>query len=350
MSRKTKIIATVGPSSRSEDTIRAMIESGVDSIRLHFSYADQDEHKENLRRIRNVGRRMNKSIPIIQDLGGTKLRLTEFSGGESSLELQEDDAFAFQTQNGKRSSVGAGLNFPDIFDQMEMGDKIFVNDAAISMKVNDVSPGVVNCEVQTGGIIKPHQAVHLPRKEINQSVPTKKDLNDIQFGIDQGMEWVAISYAKGSEEIRRVREYIHDQKCDMRVIAKIERKEAFERLDDILSVADGIMVARGDLGLEMPIEQVALTQKEIISRSKIANKPVITATEVLSSMIHQPKPTRAEVSDITNAIIDGTDAILLSGETSIGEYPIETVKTACRVIEVVERVLGEKPTFSGLQT
>lgn len=335
--RRTKIVCTLGPASRSRDGIGALIQAGMDVARLHFSYGTHREHRETIRRIRDAAKESGRPIAILQDLCGTKIRMQEFA--EPSIELKEKAAFTLTSRKIKGEASIVSVNIPELISVVQPGDTILLNDGALKLRAISKTKTDIRCEVQVGGRVKAQQAVHVPGKSPPVQVPTDKDKNDVLFGLQQKVEWIAQSYARNAGEIQALRDFIRQQGADTPVMAKIERREALENLDEIIQAADAIMVARGDLGLELPIEQIGLIQKDIIRRANAAGKLVVTATEMLVSMMEQTHPTRAEVTDITNAIFDGTDAVMLSGESAMGKHPIEAARMMARIVTVVDSAI-----------
>ena len=302
--------------------------------RLHFSYGSHEEHKETLSRLRQAAGETGRRVAILQDLCGTKIRMQHFSA--DSVELKSGSEFTLSAIPGDGDASRVSINIPELISVVASGDIVLLNDGALQLKVKAATESEIRCKVLVGGRVKSQQAVHVPDKAPPVKVPTEKDKEDVLFGLRHEVDWIAQSYARDAGEISTLREFVREHGANTPIMAKIERREALTNLDAILQVADGIMVARGDLGLELPIEEIGLTQKDIIRRSTAAGKMVVTATEMLVSMMEQPRPTRAEVTDITNAILDGTDAVMLSGETAAGKYPIEAVRMMARVVDAVE--------------
>lgn len=332
--RQTKIVGTIGPACRSREQMGELIQAGLDVARLHFSYGGQDEHAENIQRLRLAAGDAGQDIAILQDLCGTKIRMQRFAQDDARLEVGSTFTLTSRETDGNGSEVS--INIPELMSIVEPGERILLNDGALELKAIEVADSDIRCEVVRGGRIKAGQSVHVPGKAPPVRVPTDKDLDDVRFGLREGVDWIALSYASRAEEVRNLRDFIRGQGADTPVMVKIERKDALVDLDNLIDAADGVMVARGDLGMEIPLERIGLVQKDIIRRANAAAKPVVTATEMLISMLDQATPTRAEVTDITNAILDGTDAVMLSGETAVGRYAREAVATMARVAETAD--------------
>lgn len=333
--RRTKVICTIGPASRSPKKLLGLIDAGMDIARLHFSYGDQTEHAENIQGLRHAAEIAGREIRILQDLSGTKVRMMEFS--QDRVELKKGSNFNLTSRKVQGNSRRASINVPELLPILESGDTVLLADGALALEVIDGNKKKVRCKVVIGGWIKSQQAVHVPGKSAPVRVPTDKDRKDVLFGIEQGVDWIAQSFVSEAAEIRELRRFIRQQGANIPIVVKIERAEALANLDELIQEADAVMVARGDLGLSIPLEQIAFAQKDIIHRANRAGKPVITATEMLFSMMKQPRPTRADVTDITNAILDGSDAVMLSGETAVGKYPVESASVMSRIAAVTEQ-------------
>jgi len=312
----------------------------MDVARLHFSYADQTEHAENIRRLRLAIQVLHRNVAILQDLSGSKVRLGDFASKRT--ELRAGAEFTLTAGDVKGTAKRATLNFPELITVVERGDVVLLDDGALKLKVQSRTDTDLRCKVIEGGHLTSQQAVHVPVKSAPVRVPTEKDQDDVRFGVAQGVDWIAQSYATSAPEIADLRAFVRELGAATPIIAKIERREALAELDSIIEAADAVMVARGDLGLEIPLEKIALVQKDIIRRANAAGKPVITATEMLFSMMKSPRPTRAEVADITNAILDGTDAVMLSGETAMGKYPIEAATMMASIAQAIDEHLAQE--------
>jgi len=334
--RKTKIVCTLGPATSSEDMVSKLIEAGMNVARLNFSHGTYEEFKQSIALIRDVSRRLKQPVAILQDLQGPKLRINTFKTGK--VQLKKGDPFSITTDSIIGNKRRVATSYKQLPQDVYPGDKILLDDGLIQLKVTDVQSNQVICEIIEGGELSDHKGINLPNVNISQPSITEKDCEDLLFGIEQGVDLVAISFVRSADDIRKVKNIIAEKNSDIQVIAKLEKPEAINKLDDILTIADGVMVARGDLGVEMPLEKVPPLQKKIIRLALQKGKPVITATQMLESMRFYSRPTRAEVSDVANAIFDSSDAVMLSAETAVGKYPIETVRTMAKIIKEAEQV------------
>jgi pyruvate kinase len=329
--------------------LRALIETGMDVARLNMSHADHEFHAETIRRIRKASQAAHKTVAILADLQGPKLRIGEVAGKGVEIEQGERIVLTTRKVQGKRGGSGQGdtqvsatipIQYRDLPRDIKPGERILIDDGLIEVKVLGVSPQDIFCEVITGGIVTNHKGLNLPGTLLSLDPITEKDRADIEFSIEQKVDWLALSFVRAAKEVLELKAYLK-QHCHptevIRVIAKIEKPQALEMIDEIIAASDGIMIARGDLGIEIPTENVPMVQKRLIQLCNAATKPVITATQMLDSMIRNPRPTRAEASDVANAILDGTDAIMLSGETANGKYPLEAVQTMVKIATEVER-------------
>ena len=333
--RRSKIVCTLGPATESEGAIARLIEAGADMIRLNFSHGDQEGHGKAIERIRRIASREGKSVAILQDLQGSKIRIGVLK--EPVYRLKKGDSFTLFGTPVVGDWHGACTSHAALYKRVSSGDQILLNDGQIVLCVRKISGKDIICRVMEGGILAPNKGVNVPGKALGVSALTEKDWNDLKFGLDHGVDFVALSMVKSAKEIRAVKKFIMEAGKTAAVIAKLELAVAIANLDEIIKAADGVMVARGDLGVDLPPEQVPLLQKEIIRRANIAQIPVITATQMLESMVTQTRPTRAEASDVANAVLDGTDALMLSGETATGAHPIEAVLMMDRIIVAAER-------------
>ena len=323
----TKIVATLGPASDSEAAIRQLLLAGVDVFRLNASHSTQAEHAGRIRIIRQVAAELGRWTAILLDLQGPKIRLGEFMGG--GCMLMAGSVFTIVTEPILGDSTRASTGYQKFAAEVQPGDRVLLADGAIELRVLDTDGAAVRTEVILGGRIGDHKGVNLPGVAISLPSLTEKDLDDLRFGLEQGVDMVALSFVRSAGDVRALREVLGS--APVRVVAKIEKPQAWENIDAILEETDGVMVARGDLGVEMALEKVPRIQKSILSLARRYGKFAITATQMLESMIENPTPTRAEVSDVANAIYDGTDAVMLSAETSVGKYPVEAVKFMARV-------------------
>ncbi len=330
--KKAKIVATLGPSS--EDKIEDMIKAGVDVFRLNFSHADHKTHKAAIKKIREAAKKLDSKTAILQDISGPKIRIGEING---ILELKRGDKIRLVKKNPK-SAYDLTISYPEIIDQVEVGEYVFFADGSIRTKVIEKTPEYLVLEVKNDGVLSSRKGVNFPHSNLKISAITPKDEKDLIFGAKNGVDIVAISFVNSKDDILKAKEILKNAGASPWVIAKIETKKAVENLDKILEVSDGVMVARGDLGIEVGIEKVPVIQKKIIRRANKMKKPVITATQMLLSMVNSPFPTRAEVSDVANAVMDGTDAVMLSDETTVGKYPIKAVETLVKIIKEIQSI------------
>jgi pyruvate kinase len=337
--RCTKIVCTIGPATSSDERLRALIEAGMDVARLNFSHGSHESHSQVILRIRRLSAEMDKPVAILQDLCGPKLRLGLLPEQGITLEPKQEVRFVLAEQGQDAQSIP--LPSSTLFALVRPNERILIDDGRVETVVTQRDLNVIQAVVRIGGTISSRKGVNLPDTRLPVTSVTERDLEDLRFGIQQGVDWVAISFVREPEDLQPVRYTVEAAGADIRLIAKIEKREAVENFDKILEAADGIMIARGDLGVEMPIDEVPLIQKEIITRCNRAGKPVITATQMLESMISAPHPTRAEATDVANSILDGTDAVMLSGETAVGAYPAEAVNMMHRIAVQTERALKE---------
>ena len=331
--RRTKIVATVGPATRETEALRALIGAGVDVFRLNFSHGTAPEHVAVIRAIRSLEAELGVEVGILQDLCGPKIRLGLLPGRGVELE----PGGTVRLVPGQEAPAGAlPVGYPRLLEDVRPGDPILLADGAVELRVRGVRDGALEAEVVTGGRVSSHKGVNLPESRLRVPAVTAKDRSDLEAGIEAGVDFVALSFVREPADVRPVLERLEGLPRRPLVIAKIEKPEAVRRLDGILAAVDGVMVARGDLGVEMPAEEVPMIQKRIIGAARSAGKPVITATQMLRSMVDAPRPTRAETSDVANAILDGTDAVMLSEETAVGRYPVEAVRVLDRIARAVE--------------
>ncbi len=337
--RRTKIVCTIGPASSSPDMLRRLIQTGMDVARLNFSHGTHAEHARVITAIREIAAELAVPVAILQDLQGPKVRLGKFRGGQARLAAGAE--FSLTTRAVEGTAALASVTYDHLPQDVKPGDRILLVDGLIELRVLDVTEDTVRCRVVTGGDIGDHKGINLPGVAVSARSLTAKDEEDLRFGISQGVDAVAVSFIRGPENVVEVKALIAECGGDLPVVAKLEKPEAVQCLDAILDVADGVMVARGDLGVELPLEDVPLVQKEIIRQARVRAMPVITATQMLESMVNNPRPTRAEASDVANAILDGTDAVMLSAETAAGKYPVETVEVMARIAARAETALPD---------
>ncbi len=331
--RKTKIVATIGPSS--EKKIYELIKAGVNVFRFNFSHGDYETHRKNLKKIRETAKKLNKVVAVLQDLSGPKIRLGNV---KEPFYVHFGDIVEIVKEPILGENKKVSINYPEILDNLKIGDRLYIADGTIRLEVIQKTEKGIKARVLVGGLISSRKGVNFPNVKLNIPAITEKDKKDIQFGVNKGFDIIALSFVKNPEDVKYAKKLIKEAGGDQPVFAKIEKHEAVECIDEIIDVADGIMVARGDLGVEIEMEKVPIVQKEIIKKCNKAGKPVITATQMLTSMVSSPRPTRAEVSDVANAVLDGTDATMLSDETTVGKYPVEAVKVMAKTILEAEKI------------
>ncbi len=334
MYRRTKIVATVGPSCDSRAQLENLLSHGVDVFRLNFSHGEPEQKAQWIRDIRELSVLERRAVSILGDLQGPKIRTGLMRGGSQQLTAGQEVEITTEALEGANGLIPT--TYQALPQDVVPGDQILLDDGQLELAVLGVEGERVRCRVVVGGLLQDRKGINLPGVKVSAPALTEKDLQDLQFCIDQQVDWVALSFVRSAAEVYRLKDLIYSKKSPLKVIAKIEKPEAVENFDAILEAADGIMVARGDLGVEVASEKVPLIQKMIIRKCNAQGKPVITATQMLESMIHNPRPTRAETSDVANAILDGTDAVMLSGETAAGKYPQEAVQVMDRVARDVE--------------
>jgi pyruvate kinase len=332
--RFAKIVCTIGPASAAEGIIEQMARAGMDVARLNFSHGSHSEHRQAIERIRSVEIRIGKPIAILQDLQGPKIRLGTFVDG--GVVLRRGDSFVLTTETVPGTAARASISYGGFAQDVKPGDRVLIDDGRIALDVEEVRGNDVMARVATGGVVKDHKGVNLPRTTLRLPALTEKDREDLAFGLRLGVDYIGVSFVRSAADLLEVREVINEFRSDVQVVAKLERSEAIGRLDEILNATAAVMVARGDLGVEVPLEEVPIAQKEILRRARLARTPVIVATQMLESMTTNPRPTRAEVSDVANAVLDGTDAVMLSAESAVGAYPVEAVRMLDRIIRRTE--------------
>jgi pyruvate kinase len=351
--RRAKIVATFGPATASYENALAVINEGVDVARMNLSHGSYEEHEGVFRAIRDAASAAKKPVGILVDLQGPKIRLGKFKNG--SEQLANGGTFKITIEDVEGTAEICSTTYKGLPQDVAVGDRLLIDDGRIGLRATAVSATTVTCEVEIGGPISNSKGINLPGVAVNVPAMSEKDEADLRWAIRLGADLIALSFVRNAKDINRVHEIMSEEGKFLPVIAKIEKPQAVAALEEIIDAFDGIMVARGDLGVELPLEQVPLVQKRAIELARRWAKPVIVATQMLESMISAPRPTRAEASDVANAVLDGADALMLSGETSVGQYPIETVRTMARIIESTEEngldripALGTKPhTHSG---
>lgn len=353
MPRRAKIVATIGPASQERETLRAMLRAGMDVARLNFSHGAAEDHRRVFTELRSLAAEMGRPVAILQDLQGPKIRTGAAAGGR--VELRQGQLLTLTTDQAPCTAELISVDFPGLPDYLERGSRILIDDGNLELKVTEVKPGAnprqALAEVVLGGALHSHKGVNLPGVKLDIPALTRKDLADLAFGLELGVDAVAMSFVRRAEDIDLLNQAIqahHTNQPPPIVIAKLERHEALENLEAITAKADGVMVARGDLGVEMAPETVPIAQKRIIELANLKGKLVITATQMLESMIQQPRPTRAEASDVANAVFDGSDAVMLSGETAVGKYPVQTIQMMADIVQRAEGHLAEWGRWKGL--
>lgn len=333
--RKTKIICTIGPSSESEEKLRELMLAGMNVARFNFSHGSHEEHKRKFARVIKISGELNLPIATLLDTRGPEIRLGDFKNGKE--ELQAGQRFILTTEEILGDDKKASITYKGLKGDIEIGSSILIDDGLIEMVVDDIRGEEIICTVINGGPVSNHKGVNAPNAKLTMPYINEFDKADILFGCEMGFDFIACSFARSKEDILQVKQILDENNSTMKIIAKIENMQGIQNLEEILAVSDGIMVARGDMGVEIPLEEVPVLQKKMIKMAEAQGKHVITATQMLESMIKNPRPTRAEATDIANAIYDGTTAIMLSGETASGMYPVEAVKTMARIAERTEQ-------------
>lgn len=333
--RKTKIVCTLGPATEDKAILKEMIQSGMDVARLNFSHGSHSRHRDMINKIKEIRKELGRPVALLLDTKGPEIRIKTFAGGR--VFLREGNTFVLTTREVEGGENIVSVTYKDLPRDLEKGYRVLIDDGLVELRVEEIKGEDVICRVENGGELKDNKGVNLPGALVGLPAISEKDREDILFGIENDVDFIAASFTRKPEDILEVRRILEENGGGhIRIIAKIENQQGVDNLDGILEVADGIMVARGDLGVEIPTEGVPILQKEIIKKCNLMGKPVITATQMLDSMIRNPRPTRAEVADVANAVLDGTDAIMLSGETAAGKYPVEAIRTMARIAERAE--------------
>lgn len=332
---RTKIVATIGPASDSLDTLRKMMLAGMNVARLNFSHGKYEDHAERIARLRSVSEELDLPLMLLQDLQGPKIRVGDLP--DKGMMLSEGEAIALvpiADYTGQPNTVG--IDYPYVAEEAEPGTQVLLDDGLLELRVEKVDGSTVQCRVVAGGVLKSHKGVNFPSLNLRLPSMTEKDIRDLDFGIEQGVDIISLSFVRKPEDVQTLKALLQEKGVNIPVLAKLEKPQAIANLEAIVDECNAVMVARGDLGVEMSPEKVPLIQKRIIHLCNQKGIPVITATQMLDSMIHNPRPTRAEASDVANAIMDGTDAVMLSGESAVGDYPVESVKMLARIAAEVE--------------
>lgn len=344
LGKKTKIVCTIGPATENVEKLTELVNAGMNVMRLNFSHGDFAEHQNRVDNIKKVRKSTGKTVAVLQDLGGPKIRIGEFEKG--SITLKAGQTFTLTTEQVMGDEKKVFINYPLLPKEVKVGGYILVHDGKLKLQITGIKGKEVITKVIVGGTIKGKRGVNLPGAYLSISSITEKDRKDVEFGIKNKADFIALSFVRRPSDITELRNILNEAKSKAGIIAKIETPEALDSIDEIINLCDGIMIARGDLAIEIPAEEVPLVQKMIIQKCNALGKPVITATQMLESMIKSPVPTRAEVSDVANAIIDGTDAIMLSEETTLGEYPVEAVEMMTKIALRVEREIYTSDTIT----
>ena len=348
LKRRTKIVATIGPATQSEESITDLIKAGVTTFRLNFSHGDHEDHAERIKTIRKVSTILDIDIGILQDLQGPKIRLGRFKDGP--VKITKGDKFSLTPREVNCTNTIANVTYEKLLEEVDEGKRILLDDGRVEMVVekNNQVDQLLECKVTVGGVLSNNKGVNFPDVQLSVKALTDKDKEDLIFGLNSGVDWIALSFVRNPSDMNEIKDLINKSGYSTPVVAKIEKFEAIDQIDSVLPLCDGVMVARGDLGVDMPSEEVPLLQKELIKKANTLGIPIITATQMLDSMASSPRPTRAEVSDVANAILDGTDAVMLSNETAVGDFPVEAVKTMATIARRIERDYPQKAIESHL--
>jgi pyruvate kinase len=335
---RTKIVATLGPASEAPEILRALIAAGMDVARLNLSHGSHEDHARTIAHLREIAEELDSPVTILLDLQGPKVRVGQLPGGEITLAREQMISLVPEAEfHGEPLTIP--IDYPHVAEDAKPGMQVLLADGLFELQVVEIAGHAVRCRVMEGGVLKSRKGVNFPNLDLRLPSMTEKDIGDLEFGIAQNVDWVSLSFVRSAADVRELKSRLAAKGVGKPVIAKIEKPQAIERLDEILAEADGVMVARGDLGVELSPERVPMLQKKIIEQCNRRGIPVITATQMLESMIHDPRPTRAEASDVANAIIDGTDAVMLSGETAVGAFPVRAVEMMARIaLEVESRI------------
>jgi pyruvate kinase len=331
---KTKIVATVGPTSNSKEMLRALIKEGVDVFRLNFSHGTHEDHLKVILHVRELNKELGTKICLLQDLQGPKIRVNEM---EPNVVIERGQDLIITTKEVLGNNKLVSTSYKSLPKDVKVGDMILIDDGKIELKVKEVRTDEVLTEVVYGGLLKSRKGINLPFTKVSAPSLTEKDLKDLEFGIQNDVDWIALSFVRKAFDIQSMRAIIDSHKSPARIVAKIEKPEALSNIDEIIAETDGVMVARGDLGVEIWMEEVPMVQKMLVEKCNKAGKPVIVATQMMESMIENPRPTRAETNDVANAVMDGADALMLSAETASGKYPLEVIRSMVRTVASVEK-------------
>lgn len=342
--RRTKIVCTLGPATATEDRIRELVESGMDVARLNFSHGEHSDHAENYKKVRQASDHLGRAVGILADLQGPKIRLGRFIEGKTVWATGEEVRITVDDVEGTHDRVST--TYKELAKDAKPGDRLLVDDGKVGVTVTGVEGNDVVCRVTEGGPVSNNKGVSLPGMDVSVPALSEKDIEDLEFALKLGVDFIALSFVRSPSDVELVHDVMDRVGRRVPVIAKLEKPEAIDNLEAVVLAFDAVMVARGDLGVELPLEQVPIVQKRAIQMARENAKPVIVATQMLESMIENSRPTRAEASDVANAVLDGADAVMLSGETSVGKYPIETVRTMARIVHAVETESTQVPPLT----
>ena len=346
--KKTKIICTLGPSTRDDNVLRDLMLNGMNVARMNFSHGSHEEHLNTIERVKGMREELNLPIALLLDTSGPEIRLGEFA--EEKVELKQGDLFTLTTKHIEGNVDVVSITGHDLPKDVKEGMHILIDDGLIEMEVKEVTETDITCKVINGGIVSDRKGINVPNASLSMPFVSDKDRQDILFGVGQDFDFIAASFVRCADDVKQIRGILNEQgSSDMKILAKIENRQGVDNIDEIVQEADGIMVARGDMGVEIPLQEVPSIQKLIIKKACAAGKIVITATQMLDSMMKNPRPTRAEATDVANAIYDGTSAIMLSGETAAGNYPVQALKTMCQIAEYTEKDIDYKKRFRNLK-
>ncbi len=336
--KRSKIVATIGPASRNKEMLTKLVKAGANVFRMNFSHGTHDDHKQVIDMLNEVNEELGTNVCLLQDLQGPKIRcgMVENDG----VEINPGDTLIITTEEMLGNSQKISTIYKAIVNDVKPGDKILIDDGNVELEVKEVKDNEVHTTIIHGGILKSRKGINLPDSKVSAPSLTEKDIQDLEFGMLFDIEWVALSFVRTAEDIKELRRRLNEKGVNSKIVAKIEKPEAIENIDEIIAATDAIMVARGDLGVEIPMERVPLEQKRMVKKCNRLGKPVIIATQMMESMIKNPRPTRAETNDVANAIMDGADAVMLSAESASGDFPVEAVQSMSRIIQEVERSMS----------
>ena len=346
--RKTKIVCTLGPATDGEGVLREMMLAGMNVARFNFSHGTHPEHKARLEQVKALRKELGLPVAAMLDTKGPEVRLKNFAGG--SVTLQEGQEFTLTVEDVEGDATRCAVTYAELPQDVKAGDTILLDDGLVRLTVLSTTASAIRCRVENGGVMKDHKGVNVPGVSLSMPYMSQQDREDILFGMEEGFDFIAASFVRSAADVRELRKLLESRKSRIRIIAKIENQEGINNLTEILAAADGIMVARGDMGVEIDFTEIPAIQKNMIAQCVAAGKPVITATQMLDSMIENPRPTRAEITDVANAIYDGTSAIMLSGETAAGQYPVEAVQTMARIAMCAEADINYRKRFKERDT